>query len=438
MSLPKAPRTASEVRYLMADRLSSPVGTPAMAEVDRELTPLLAELLTLGPGNDQHTCVRQLFNWLVDPHHTAEEFSYVIGPLERHVYGIMEGHFKQYVYATDTNIDCSVYLCKIAAEALAVRCPVLEGPWETVAWFVTRLSNDYFSHDYGVASDRLSIWVISVIGDPDLCPRSYLRIELMHLLLVMVDINEKNMEMAFNSIMSGCSTLTLDYLTGGAGTDFFNMSLDSIGFILEMFSSQTLNGYIYEVDRKLVNKLKHIRESRIKILLNDVACNHAVNPSIHKEPIEFDALNAILESTLACVQREYKLFQEDGNYNDDQNCLVFSNMLGILFDCFRLTLHSPCVIETSASSIMDLVELVLMLNVSPLAVKGEIYCLHNTERLLVGLYGPINNISTSPSSLGRKIFYKYLDSRIRNLRIKLQHCNFSSFPIISDFLYYNT
>ena len=56
-----------QLRFQIVSSMSAPVGTPAMAEVDRELTPIIAELATLEPGNDQHPTARQLFNWLVDP-----------------------------------------------------------------------------------------------------------------------------------------------------------------------------------------------------------------------------------------------------------------------------------------------------------------------------------------------------------------------------------
>ena len=50
-------------------------------KIDKELTPIIAELITLGPENDEHPSVRQLFNWLVDPQRTGEEYAYVVGSL---------------------------------------------------------------------------------------------------------------------------------------------------------------------------------------------------------------------------------------------------------------------------------------------------------------------------------------------------------------------
>ena len=87
------------------------------SKVTKELTPILKELAalsTLGKHKEQPIAVGQLYNWLVDPHRTGEEFTYAIGPLADEVYG--------------DRICAFPYLCITAANALAFRCPVLEGP----------------------------------------------------------------------------------------------------------------------------------------------------------------------------------------------------------------------------------------------------------------------------------------------------------------------
>ena len=89
MSTYDEPSTAGEVRCKMLAKLSAPVGTSNMAHVDREVIPLIAELLTQGPDNANPPIIVEIFNWLVDPKITGEEFSYVIGPLEHHVFNIM-------------------------------------------------------------------------------------------------------------------------------------------------------------------------------------------------------------------------------------------------------------------------------------------------------------------------------------------------------------
>ena len=64
---------------LLSGKTCVPVGDITnMVHLARELTPIFATLRTLGPGNDHHPAVRQLFNWLADPQRTGEEFHYVI------------------------------------------------------------------------------------------------------------------------------------------------------------------------------------------------------------------------------------------------------------------------------------------------------------------------------------------------------------------------
>ena len=60
-----------------------------MEEVDRELSPILAELCTLGPEHQDHPTVKWFSNWLLDPQRTVEHCNYVIGPLLGHIMGIM-------------------------------------------------------------------------------------------------------------------------------------------------------------------------------------------------------------------------------------------------------------------------------------------------------------------------------------------------------------
>ena len=104
------------IEYPLIKSSATVVGTTDWDELDRELAPILTELVTLGPCNDQHPSVRQLFGYLMNPECTGEELSYVIGELAFEVSGE------------------SMYLTKVAAETLAVRSPVLTGSWEVVAW----------------------------------------------------------------------------------------------------------------------------------------------------------------------------------------------------------------------------------------------------------------------------------------------------------------
>ena len=117
-----------EERALLARR-STAVGTPVMAELDREMTPVLADLMTLGTegnlgtGNVGYPAAKKLFDWLVEPNRTAEEFTYVLGPLKWHVLEIMMQNFRRYVY----DDYCYGAVDIVAAEALAAKNLILGG-----------------------------------------------------------------------------------------------------------------------------------------------------------------------------------------------------------------------------------------------------------------------------------------------------------------------
>ena len=425
MSRPERPATAGEVRSQMLVKLSAPVGTLAMNHIDREMIPIIAELLTLGPGNDHHPNVRKLFSWLVDPMTTVEEFNYVIGPLEYHVCDIMEEHFNDYLH--DETLGCCIYLGKVALEALAVRCQVLEVPWETAAWFVVRLCSSYLSEYYGFASDRLSTWITNSIGDANICSSSYLRIELLHMFLVMVDINDLNWKHALESVMSACSALNIDHFTGDHSTEFFNMDLEAITHILEIFSSECF-GYMLEFDESLAEKLESEVNTRVSIILHDVAYNHSAYPSMFKEPMEFYALTALLKTIAAGIQLEYKRFQNDGLYQGQWiNLKDFSHTLQVIFSMFKMSLQANQLLELSSSCIMGLIELVLMVNVVMITDLNEIYmhCMINTDELL-------EEVLDSP--VGRNIISRYHDGRLADLRKKFENISLRYFPMISDLL----
>ena len=122
-----------QLNMSQSDKINTTHKVPDTTELNREVTPILEELMTLGPDNDQHPCVRQLSKWLEDPQRSGEEFSYVIGKLAHEVMG--------YRYSN--------YLGKLAAEALAGKCLIIEDSWEEVAWIVLYLNNYYNCLEYG-------------------------------------------------------------------------------------------------------------------------------------------------------------------------------------------------------------------------------------------------------------------------------------------------
>ena len=122
-----------EVKLLLDDNSYD----PEMSEINMEMIPVISEIVTLGPKNHEHPTVIQFFNWLMDPQRTGEEIFYVIWPLQQHVIDIMLEHFEDYVY----DDGYSIYLGSVVAEALALKCPVLEGYWEYVAWLLKPITN---------------------------------------------------------------------------------------------------------------------------------------------------------------------------------------------------------------------------------------------------------------------------------------------------------
>ena len=154
--------------------------------LDRALTPILAELVTIEAGNYQHPTVRQLFNWLVDPQITGEEFTYIIGKLAWDVNDIMEEHFPDYMYGHENKM----YLCTVAAEALAWRSPVLEGVWELAAWTLVMVIDLWHDPEDKVSVDQISTWVLNVIGDSTMCPNPSLRYEFIILLIKAVELDD--------------------------------------------------------------------------------------------------------------------------------------------------------------------------------------------------------------------------------------------------------
>ena len=72
-----------EVNSLITS-MSPMVDDPAMADINREMIPILLELLTLGQRNYEHPADLQLSKWLLDPRRTGEEWRYVLGPLHNH------------------------------------------------------------------------------------------------------------------------------------------------------------------------------------------------------------------------------------------------------------------------------------------------------------------------------------------------------------------
>ena len=163
----------------------------------KDFMPILEEVILL--DQQEHPTNNHLFNRLVDPQYEACHFCYVLGVLAQRVYDQERNDFSH-----------SMYLGNIAAEALAKRSPILEGAWEYAAWLVVKLNHVPCSKDEWTTSNTLN-WIIKVIGNHDLCPNPYLRIELSILLLNMNSINGHNQTLAADAFMAAwCSLNSLE------------------------------------------------------------------------------------------------------------------------------------------------------------------------------------------------------------------------------------
>ncbi|CAL4075046.1 unnamed protein product, partial [Meganyctiphanes norvegica] len=177
-----------------------------LASLERELTPVLAQLMTLPPRNDHHPDVVWLYKWLAHPERSVEEFKHVVGKLQENVRLVMTRQFERY-----TENGCggnSFYVARAGLEALASRCPVLEGPWEQVTKDILSVY-DYTKSGgwYGPGSNKLNDWIIRIVADSALCPNPELRLQLLDLYNKLLKINKGNRKRALESLMSAFSFL---------------------------------------------------------------------------------------------------------------------------------------------------------------------------------------------------------------------------------------
>ncbi|CAL4185492.1 unnamed protein product, partial [Meganyctiphanes norvegica] len=420
---------ARSVRCLMTERLLEPVDTLAMANVNSQVLPILKELTMIQSRiNFEHPSYRHLFNLLVAPECAVEVFNYIIGPLQLYTYGIVPKRWYGIVWKYRYG-PRGTYVGKLAAEALALRCPVLEGPWETAAWFVVYLNKHFKAPEYGFVSDIFSTWIIQVIGDADICPNPYLRIELIHLLRVMVDINDDNRIPARKSVMSAVASINMPYLfpscrnnnhDDGCHISFFNMHLEAIISTLKAFSEH--DGYPFEFDEKLSDKMQKNLNLQKSIMVQDVVWSHALKSSRYTWPRELHTLISLLNTTNAYINRNYKELQEKGHRHDHSHSLSYiSNFVHLLFTTFRNSFQEFQLLDIAALCIMDLVELVLLLNVE-LRSKGYWYH-HDSLKFINDILQTAHvKHGNTPQTLSwaNYIITKYNHGRLRKLREKLQ------------------
>ena len=418
-------------------------------ELNREITPILIELLSLGPGNDSHSVFQQLSNWLQDPQRTGEEFKYVIGELANEIMSEHgDGDWK----------DC-MYLVKATAEALTVKCPILEGSWEEVAWLLIFQSQGYVRKTHGYASLKFSNWIIHVIGDPNICPNPCLRFELLNIVWSMVDINICNRTQAIESVLSACSFLSTEYLetdlldyqqkygikSSLSTSSPLGICSDSLKLGLNGLSDNFCHlGSIYcsEFDKKLAAKLLDMKASY-----------NCKKNSIHYTPKrELYGIISLVKTIGGTVQNSYKEIQIskrienfDMSSNSDELMLIIRNASSLLqvlitLGFFKESFQTPQLVGLTASCIINILKVMIQINVD--IIKDIDYLNRGTvdeiESILNDLFYQADDdvwrTRTMITPLGLEIVHNYKEQMKINRVLFNSYHHFNYFDVMKKSL----
>lgn len=304
----------------------------SMEMLDRKLTPILAQLTTLPPGNDHHPDVQCLYKWLTQPGRTVDEFLHAIVYLKSKVWVIKAQSFAPYTYNyTDGDFP---YLGRVAIEAIAVLCPVLVGKWEDVIRNLVTIELT----KYGPLSKRASNWIIRVVLDLHLCPIAELRIKILFKYWTVLKIDEDNRDKALKSIMMAFCTLQRH-----------ERRCVSIQYIINILSKDK---ELQEFVVKVADKLKQHRIMRQNILNCDISQAHGMSLKTLTKPS--------MQGFIALIK--YASDEAYEGYNNDlMNIKGAYCSLQFLFERFKpVILQEPALISITAKSIMDIIEAVIM------------------------------------------------------------------------------
>ena len=386
--------------------MEAPVGTPEMADIDRELTPILTELMTLGPYSENHPSVRQLLNWFLQPQCTVSEINYVIGPLGHHVYLVMCDHFYDYMYKRQFRYP--IYLGQAAAEALAVKCPILKGPWEHTAWLVVRLLRYYDLG--GLPSDHLTAWIIRMVGDSKICPNAYLRIELMFL-FKMVQLDRHNSPQATEAVMSACSALSIEYLSG-----FWYMDFSILHFkpFFRIFKEVIEDGCLPMYGVILATYLNEANITRLSERVHDVSYRYGLCPIKYTVPRELKSLISLINTSAGYIRKEMK--RHEAPYNS-------SSMISFVYDIFQTLIRNfkPCykmpqLIQPTATLVLNVLEFVLKGYTLHVDVNDDIKLyVKDTDKLLQEILTEDGFIAIVNSPIGQELISRY-GRRLRGIK----------------------
>ncbi|CAL4093867.1 unnamed protein product [Meganyctiphanes norvegica] len=363
MAIMQVPTTEMimEVQSQLKSIMDSSVGTQLY--ISKSLRPTLVKL-----AKNEDLChpplwappaFRNFFEWFAHPKRTAKEFNYVLGPLRQDVQPRItskSGH--------------PLFLGHAATEALAVKSPNLEGSWELTAWLIVWLMRLNTTERYNIiASDRLSTWIIQVIGNSDLCPNAHLRLELLSLLHI-VKFDKQNRTQAVEAIMSACSTLNSDYLSICYFDNILNLFFCTFFRLFEKvmddhWTDMLGNGCLLEFGEKLAKQLNNTNAAHYSSKLHDYSfiCGHT--PIKYAEPRELQSLIALLETTAGFAQVKIKEIEEGATRSRNYSCKTVAHMLKILRNNFRACFQMPQLINPTAMLAMNILKLVVIIRFGP-------------------------------------------------------------------------
>ena len=321
----------------------------------RDFMPILEEVIR--HDQKEHPSNQHLFNRLVDPQCTANDFNYVLGVLAQCVYDQVEN-----------DLNHSIYLGKIAAEALADRSPILEGAWEYAAWLVVKLNRVSCPKEEWTTSNKLNNWIIKVTGDPDLCPNSYLRIEMSTLFLNMDSINGRNQTLAADAFMAAwCSLNTLEvtsYASSCLPGSFFTMNPCQIIRIVKLLNK---GGYFADLDLQASLQLEDAISSRLSSILH-VSYKYGLHPSENTEPMCYLFMSALLKYIA-----EYAI--QSNSHGCDKSIAATAKAFKLMVTCFENCCKIPRLIHTTFAAFEPVMDHLVEINGKLLENGPEDVCI---------------------------------------------------------------
>lgn len=435
-------------------------GRPAIKWIEYEVSPVLARVLMLPPGNDRHPDVVWIFNWLAETERISEEFLYVVIDLRQALQRTIDlwvyknnqvsmEILDEYVMPLPTDRYQSFpivrrhlakllnkngkqghfYVIKAAAEALAARNSVLVGTsMRAGSLTYLQLKGSRF-----VPLDMLSNWIIQVVGDPTLCPDIHMRFRMLQLYTKrMVKIDDSNRKQALVSLLTACASLA-DQHNG------WSISVSDIIGCLRLFEEDDFgNAYLFDCDQEIAKKVRFHR----KVLLYDSfhKYSYSMGNKVNIPPSELNGIIAIIRYMSANAKQSYQDFQEE--YNAAILRLVNNSLSGLvlLYRNFTHVLLDPLVFHVMIDAIIVVMEATVMIMWE--VTQEENYnpsksCLYYFDELLDNLCERPEDVDyyyTDETFIGQEIMKRY-KSTFSKIRAHVDKDFISSITFLHNFLH---